>query len=100
MDDTNQIEPPPSFVALYMSKDGSRLTQSPAFVVGRYELCEDLAHSLTERAATLLVHSDNERDVLERVREGLSGTDSPMTQGEAQWVIARLAELMAWGMDG
>jgi hypothetical protein len=100
MDDTNQIEPPPSFAALYSTADGRRLTKPASFVVARYELCEDLALSLVERAATLLFQSgDSEQRVLAGVRDGLLAGGS-LTPGETAWVVARLAELQGWAAPG
>jgi hypothetical protein len=51
MDDSNQIEVPPSFVALYTARSGDRLTRPPQAVRERYEVCEDLAQMLAEQAS-------------------------------------------------
>ena len=48
----NQIHVPPSFMAVY-SDARNRLTEKPAVVRTRYELCEDLASHLVEHAQTL-----------------------------------------------
>ncbi|WBY03133.1 hypothetical protein PE066_06255 [Ramlibacter tataouinensis] len=96
-DDLNQIEVPPSFVALYTAPSGHRLTEPMATVRQRYELCEDLAQMLTEQGATIKFKSDApESEVLESIQAGLSGTDSPVQPGEAAWVVRRLAELLDW----
>jgi hypothetical protein len=97
MDDSNQIEVPPSFLALFTSPSGLRLTEPIATVRRRYELCEDLAQMLTEQAATTLFKSGgDERDVLRRIREALTGDDSAVQPAEAAWVATRLAELLGW----
>lgn len=97
MDDSHQIEPPPSFLALYTARDGSRLTKPAPFVVQRYELCEDLALALAEQAPTLLFKSDGSQpQVLSRLREGLVADGSAVEPAEADWVVARVAELAGW----
>lgn len=101
MDDTNQIEPPESFVALYLSRSGDRLTQPPEVVLQRYELCEDLAHTLAEQAAVMLFQADKgEQEVLERIRSALLEPGSAVRPPEAPWVVARLAELAGWEAPG
>lgn len=96
MDDTSQIQPPPSFAALYADRHG-RLKASIADVVGRYELCEDLASHLVEQAQTLY-HSGNssEQGVLLGMHAGLAADGSIVSPGEARWIVQRLAELLEW----
>jgi hypothetical protein len=97
MDDYNQIEVPPSFVALFTSPSGVRLTESMATVRQRYELCEDLAQMLTEQASTALFKSGgSEREVLEKIELALMAAGSPVQPAEATWVVRRLAELLGW----
>ena len=97
MDDANQIEPPASFAALYTSADGSRLTRPAHEIIERYELCEDIAQSLSERAATVLAtSSDSESEILKRVRDGLDADGGAVTSAESEWVVRRLAELLGW----
>jgi hypothetical protein len=97
MDDTNQIEPPASFVALYSSADGTRLTRHPADVVARYELCEDLAHTISDRAPTMLAESGGlESQVIDHVRRGLLSGETPLSEPEANWVASRMCELLGW----
>jgi hypothetical protein len=101
MDDSNQIEVPPSFMALFTTPSGHRLTQPMAIVRERYELCEDLAQMLTDQAATALFKSGgSERDVLATMRAGLSGPGSALQPEEAGWVVTRLAELLGWEPPG
>ena len=54
MDDSHQIDVPPSFTQLFTSPGGLRLTEPVAFVRERYELCEDMAQMLTEQASNTL----------------------------------------------
>lgn len=97
MDDYNQIEVPPSFLALFTSPSGHRLLESMATVRQRYELCEDLAQTLTEQASAMLFKSGGaEAEVLQNIGRALSATGSPVQPAEADWVVRRLAELLGW----
>ena len=97
MDDPNQIEVPPSFVALFTNPSGHRLTQPMAVVRERYELCEDLAQMLSEQASTALFKSGgSEQDVLSVMRQALAGGDAGLADEEARWVVTRLAEVLGW----
>jgi hypothetical protein len=97
MDDPNQLEVPPSFLALFTPPSGHRLTEPMSTVRRRYELCEDMAQMLTERAATDHFDSrSSRRQALEQMQLALSQPDSPVQQAEAVWVIRRLAELLDW----
>lgn len=97
MEDPNQIEVPPSFTALFASPSGHRLLQPMSVVRERYELCEDLAQMLTERASTVPFKSGHrEREVLQQMRLALTGPDSVVEPAEAVWVVTRLAELLEW----
>ncbi|CAB5656337.1 Uncharacterised protein [Delftia tsuruhatensis] len=96
MDDTSQIQPPPSFAALYADRHG-RLKASIAEVVARYELCEDLSSHLVEQAQTLY-HTGNSSEVgvLLGIHAGLAAEGSIVSPGEARWIVQRLAELLEW----
>lgn len=96
MDDTSQIQPPPSFADLYRDKVG-RLRPPAAEIVARYELCEDLACHLVGQAQTLY-HSGNtsEEGVLLGIHAGLAAEGSVVSPAEAHWVAQRLAELLEW----
>lgn len=97
MDDPNQIEVPPSFLALFATPSGLRLTEPIAFVRERYELCEDLAQALTEQAAAAQFRTgDAESVVLRKMQAALSVDGSAVEPREAQWVVRRLAELLGW----
>ena len=101
MDDPNQIEVPPSFLALFTSPSGHRLTEPMATVRARYEICEDLAQMLTDPAATALAQStSSEREVLARMGTALSAEESPVQAAESAWVVRRLAELLGWEDPG
>ncbi|WP_027016865.1 hypothetical protein [Comamonas composti] len=96
MDETSQIQPPPSFMALFADRLG-RLKTAQAEVLARYELCEDLACHLVEQAQTIY-HSGNssEEGVLEAMHAGLAGQGSPVNPAEARWIVLRLGELLEW----
>jgi hypothetical protein len=97
MDDSNQIDVPPSFVALYTNPSGHRLTEPIRVVRTRYELCEDMAQMLMEQAAAAHFKSGgSEADVLRKMQAGLSEAESPVSAAEAQWVVLRIAELLGW----
>ena len=53
MTDEFQIDIPPSFVALYVPVGKIKPTLGQRDMAERYELCEDLANLLTEKAAHL-----------------------------------------------
>jgi len=97
--DDNQIQVPPSFLALYASPSGHRLTEPMDTVRARYELCEDLAQMLAEQAGTALFKSGgSERDVLAGMQRGLAEGDSGLPPAEVTWVVTRLAEVLGWEM--
>jgi hypothetical protein len=96
MSDESQIEVPASFRALYVDAR-QRLTLPLRELAARYELCEDLAHQLVERAST--VHFSlgvSEDEVLARMHRGLLSPVPMVEPAEAAWVVRRLAELAGW----
>lgn len=96
MDDDNQIHVPPSFMAVY-SDTRQRLTDKPAVVHARYELCEDLSGHLVEHAQTLYhVQAPSEAEILRRIHAGLCTAESGVSVAEATWITTRLAELLNW----
>ena len=96
MDDDNQIHVPPSFMAVY-SDTRQRLTDKPAVVHARYELCEDLSGHLVEHAQTLYhVQAPSESEILRRIHAGLCTAESGVSVAEATWITTRLAELLNW----
>ncbi|MEP6503310.1 MAG: ATPase with chaperone activity [Betaproteobacteria bacterium] len=97
MSDENQIEIPPSFIALFVEPGRTKPNATRATITQRYEFCEALATMLVERAQTLQWQlSVPEADVLEKMRAGLVGPDAPVPPQEGEWVIRRLAELLEW----
>jgi hypothetical protein len=97
MSDDNQIEIPPSFIALFVEPGRIKPNATRAAITGRYEFCEALATMLVERAQTLQWQLGiTEADVLERLHAGLQGPDAPVPPAEGEWIIRRLAELLEW----
>lgn len=94
MSDDYQILIPPSFHAVHADARG-RLQLPLAEFRARYELCEDLAQMMVERAQTIRFELGvTEADVLQRVGQGL--LDAGLQGGEPAWVLRRLAELLDW----
>lgn len=95
-----QIDIPPSFMALYVPKGKIKPTLGQRDMAARYELCEDLANLLTEKAANMLFSLGITEDlVLQQCELGLLAEPSVLTPPEARWVVCRLAELLNWPMD-
>jgi hypothetical protein len=93
----NQIEPPQSFIAMYVKPGQTRPNAPQEVVLPRYEQCEDMATILAEQAQTLAFKENlSEKEVLERCHLGLQDGDTHFTEKEAAWVICRLAELLGW----
>ena len=93
----NQIIVPPSFVALFVPPGRIKPVQPRDFIAERYELCEDLAQALVERAQA--VHFDigaDEAEVLRRMQRGLLAPVAVVDEAESVWVARRLAELLGW----
>ena len=85
-----------AFVEMYTAD--TRAARDIGPVIGeRYELCEHLAQALSRQLADM--HNSiglPTRLVRERVREGLMRQEAIVTEPEAQWVMARLADLLDW----
>ena len=97
MSGDNQIDIPQSFMALFVSPGRSTPNAAQEVVIARYERCEDMASTLIELAQALAFKENfAETEVLARCHQGLLATPAAFTAGEAMWVIARLAELLAW----
>ena len=99
MNTSSQIHIPASFVALYLPP--GKLKPSLGFdeLAQRYELCEDMACLLTERAQEMLHGLGiTEDDVLQRCLQGLQVEPVVFSPAEAFWVVCRLAELLNWAM--
>lgn len=94
MSDEYQIPIPPSFTAVHADARG-RLQLPLVQFRQRYELCEDLAQMLVERARALEHDLGVTRqDVLVRIGQGLQPPDSGLDEAEAVWVLRRLDELL------
>jgi hypothetical protein len=97
MSDESQIHVPPSFVSLFIEPGRIKPSAPRDVIAARYEVCEDLAQLLTDRAATIRWElGAAESDVLERIRRGLRADGSGVDAAEAEWVVRRLAELLEW----
>ncbi len=97
MYDHNQLEVPDSFVALFLTRGRLQAGSTREHVSARYEHCEDLAQHLLEYArAQHLDAGLSQADVLERCRLGLTAAPAGVSEAEAGWVVARLAELADW----
>jgi len=93
----NQIEPPQSFMALFIKPGQTRPNAPQEVVLARYEQCEDMACILAEQAQTLAFKENlTEKEVLARCHRGLQTGDAHFSEKEAAWVICRLAELLGW----
>ncbi len=95
-----QIEIPTSFMALYVPPGKVKPTLGQRDLAARYELCEDLANLLTEKAANMqFTLGITEELVLSQCEAGLLAEPAVVTPGEARWVVCRLAELLQWPMN-
>lgn len=93
----NQIEPPQSFMAMYITPARDRINAPQDVVLARYEQCEDMAYILAEQAQTIAFKENlAEREVLERCHQGLLTGEADFNRLESAWVILRLAEMMGW----
>jgi len=83
----NQIEPPQSFMAMFVKPGQTRPNAPQATVLARYEQCEDMACVLTEHAQTLTFKENfTEPDVLAKCYQGLMEAASDFNENEARWV--------------
>jgi hypothetical protein len=93
----NQIEPPQSFMAMYITPGRDRPNAPQDVVLARYEQCEDMATLLAEQAQTIAFKENlSEKEVLERCHQGLLADVANFNEKEALWVVCRLAELLGW----
>jgi len=100
MSDDNQIHMPSSFTALYVLPGKIKPSLDRQAMAERYELCEDLAQVLTEKAAHMQFTLGITEDlVLAQCEQGLVATPAVLNPAEARWVVCRLAELLQWPMD-
>lgn len=100
MSDDNQSYLPESFTALYVPPGKIKPRIGHREMGQRYELCEDLANLLTEKAANLQFTLGITEDlVLQQCELGLLADPAVVSPPEARWVVCRLAELLNWPMD-
>lgn len=102
MSEETQLVVPQSFIAVYVEPGRIKPSIPKEEIAKRYELCEDLAIALIERARNLLWETKGaaEIDILDRVRRGLKAEGSAVTHREADWVALRLSELLEWRLMG
>ena len=99
MSDDNQIYLPESFSALYVPPGKIKPSIGQREMAQRYELCEDLANLLTEKASNMqFTLGITEELVLTQCELGLLTEPSVVSPSEARWVVCRLAELLNWPM--
>ena len=100
MSEGNQIHLPESFTALYVPPGKIKPSIGQREMAERYELCEDLANLLTEKAANMqFTLGITEELVLQQCELGLLADPAVVSPVEARWVVCRLAELLNWPMD-
>jgi hypothetical protein len=100
MNDDNQIFLPASFTGLFVPPGKIKPSLGLREMAQRYELCEDLANLLTEKAANMqFTLGINEELVLTQCELGLLAEPVVVSPVEARWVVCRVAELLNWPMD-
>ena len=100
MSDDNQIYLPESFTALYVPPGKIKPSIGHREMAERYELCEDLANLLTEKAANMqFTLGITEELVLSQCEQGLLAEPAVVSPVEARWVVCRLGELLNWPID-
>jgi hypothetical protein len=100
MSEGNQTYLPESFTALYVPPGKVKPSIGLREMAERYELCEDLANLLTEKAANMQFTLGITEDlVLQQCELGLLADPAVVSPVEARWVVCRLAELLNWPMD-
>lgn len=93
----NQIEPPPYFMATYVTPSRDRPNAPQAVILARYELCEDMASLVTEQVQTLAFKENfSGAEALRKCYQGLLAGEADFNPREAAWVVLRLAERVGW----
>jgi hypothetical protein len=80
MSEGNEIVVPPSFIALFVAPGRIKPSETGDTIAARYEMCEDLAQTLTEQALTKMfqvrvTEDDGLKPVLLGLRTGAVVTD-------------------------
>lgn len=95
--DESQLLVPDSFAELFITPGQRKPSIDRSALAEKFELCEDMAQMLTEHASQVLVKLGiTEGDVLGRMLQGLVAEEGRLSEGEALWVVSRLAELLQW----
>lgn len=95
----SQIQVPDSFLALFQTGPGRRLTEAWHHILARYECCEDLAQALAPQARALVADLGVTADaVAHKMAAGLQDPSVGLAPEEAQWVCTRLVELLEHGL--
>lgn len=95
----SQIQVPDSFLALFQTGPGRRLTEAWHHILARYEYCEDLAQALAPQARAVVVDLGVTADaVAHKMAAGLQDPSVGLAPEEAQWVCTRLVELLEHGL--
>ena len=78
-----------------------KLSEPAQEIARRYEVAEDMAHMLGEQAKdTLFRLHISETDVIDGTLTALESAENRgltgLSEGEAAWTVARMAELLGW----
>ncbi|MEK8034707.1 ATPase with chaperone activity [Ideonella sp. DXS29W] len=97
MDLEYQTAIPESFMALFAASGRMKPVEPLSAIRERYGYCEDLASLLVDTARTRKAQLGiDESDVLDRIATGLRSGEVVANEREAEWVMARLAEMLDW----
>ncbi|MBM3390170.1 MAG: ATPase with chaperone activity [Betaproteobacteria bacterium] len=95
----SQIQVPESYLALFQTGVGRRLTDPWHHILWRYESCEDLAQGLVPQARALVADLGVTAEaVAPKLAEGLHHPSVGLAPEEVQWVCTRLIELLEHGL--
>lgn len=93
----NQIEPPQSFMGMYLTPGRDRPNAPQSVILARYELCENIVSLLTEQVQTLAFkESFSGAEALRKCHQGLLTDGTDFSPREAAWVVLSLAERLGW----
>lgn len=93
----NQRTVPEAFARLHTPPGRLRPALSKEELLQRHELCEDLSQMLSETARSRMLELGiTEADALATLRKAIPATDLELHDGEIDWVIGRIAELLGW----
>lgn len=92
--DHNQTLVPDAFLALH-ARHGRPLL-SRAETEARHAACEDVALHLAEGLRARGVDAEDATGALGGAHAALAADPSAFSDGEARWIVQRVAELMEW----